>query len=98
MGQPGLAATAATVTRDADTLVLRGALERPAVAALWRQALALRTGVRRIDLAGVSHVDSAGLALLAELAGDGITVIGMPDGLTELRAAYRLDDALGFAS
>ena len=53
-------------------------------------------------------VDSAGLALLAELAdesraddsvaGNGIVVVGAPAGLAELRAAYRLDERLAFAS
>lgn len=92
-------ATAATsVTRDAETLVFRGALGRAAVAVLWRQVQPLRAGIRRLDLAAVSHVDSAGLALLAELAGEGIAVVGAPAGLAELRAAYRLDDCLAFAS
>jgi len=128
MDRPGVAAAAATVSRDADTLVFRGALVRGAVAALWRQAQPLRAGIGRLDLSAVSLVDSAGLALLAELtnesranesrgheakgqqspapqsraddsrAGDGIAVIGAPTGLAELRAAYRLDDRLAFAS
>lgn len=93
-----MAAAVATVTRDGDTLVFRGALARTAVAALWRQAQPLRDGLRGLDLTAVSHVDSAGLALLAELAGDGIAVLGAPAGLAELRAAYRLDDRLAFAS
>lgn len=91
-------AAAATVRRDADALVFRGALERTAVAGLWRQAQPLRAGVQRLDLAAVSHLDSAGLALLAALAGDGLDVVGVPAGLAELRAAYRLDERLAFAS
>lgn len=103
MNRPGMVAAAATVSRDADTLVFRGALARAAVAALWRQALPLRDGIGRLDLTAVSLVDSAGLALLAKLAddsvtGDGIAVVGAPVGLAELRAAYRLDDRLAFAS
>lgn len=93
-----MAAAVATVTRDGEALVFRGALERAAVAALWRQAQSLRADMRRLDLTAVSHVDSAGLALLAELAGEGIAVIGAPEGLAELRAAYRLDERLAFAS
>lgn len=92
----------ASVHQDGDTLVFAGALDRAAVAALWRQIQPLRYGVRRIQLAAVSRVDSAGLALLAELvgshaAGNGVTVTGTPPGLTELRSAYRLGDNLGFA-
>lgn len=92
----------ASVRRDGDALVFTGALDRAAAAALWRQIQPLRQGARRIELAAVSRVDSAGLALLAELAADGaagpgLAVTGLPVGLTELRSAYRLDDALGFA-
>lgn len=108
MHRPSLAVAAATVIRDADTLVFRGALARAAVAALWRQVQPLRIGIGRLDLTAVSVVDSAGLALLAELAdesraddsvaGNGIVVVGAPAGLAELRAAYRLDERLAFAS
>ena len=123
MGQPGTdqpgSNAAATVTRDADTLVFRGALARTSVAGVWRQAQPLRAGIGRLDLTAVTLVDSAGVALLAALAngggasgsrvhGDpaagshspdpGIAVIGTPAGLAELRAAYRLDDRLAFAS
>lgn len=90
--------SAATVTRHDDTLVLTGTLDRVAVATLWPQAQNL-AGVRRLDLSAVDRVDSAGLALLAELAAriDGVAVVGRPEGLGELRAAYRLQDDLSFA-
>ena len=86
--------------RDGDALVFAGALLRDDVAALWRQASAALDGVRRFDLQAVSRIDSAGLALLAELAtrAGGIAIDGTPAGLAELRAAYRLDAALGFAA
>lgn len=86
--------------RDGDALVFAGALTRARVPALWRPCLVLLDGVRRFDLAAVEQVDSAGLALLAELAaraGTAVAVAGTPPGLAELRAAYRLDDALDFA-
>ncbi|UHQ20478.1 STAS domain-containing protein [Lysobacter sp. KIS68-7] len=91
----------AGVTRDGDTLVFSGVLSRDAVASLWPRALAQVAGVRRFSLDAVPSVDSAGLALLAELAsraGGGITVAGAPRGLAELRSAYRLDAALAFAA
>jgi len=91
----------AGLRRDGDALVFTGALLRDDVAALWRQASAALDGVRRFDLQAVARIDSAGLALLAELAaraGGGIAVDGTPAGLAELRAAYRLDPALGFAA
>jgi phospholipid transport system transporter-binding protein len=104
---------AATVSRDSDSLVFSGALTRAAVAGLWEHVQHLRVGIARLDLAAVTLVDSAGVALLAALANGtpakgspatalgrdaGITVIGTPPGLAELRAAYRLDDGLAFAS
>jgi len=91
----------ASVRRDGDALQFSGALDRPVVAALWSQALPLAGGVSRFDLTQVGHVDSAGLALLAELAtraGAAVTVAGNPSNLAELRAAYRLAPDLTFAA
>jgi len=90
----------ATLTRRDDTLVFTGALDLTAVVPLWPQAWAQRAGVTRIDLTAVSRVDSAGLAMLAELADGlpGLVVDGRPAGLDELRAAYRLQDDLSFAA
>ena len=89
--------------REGEALRFAGALVREAVPALWRAARAQATGVRRIDIGTVTRIDSAGLALLSALAGaaprgTAIDVIGAPPGLADLRAAYRLDTALGFAS
>lgn len=94
------APTDARVRRNGDALVFTGALLRAHVPALWQAAQPLRAGARRLDVSGVQQIDSAGLALLAELGtGDGadLAVDGMPAGLAELRAAYRLDDRLAFA-
>lgn len=90
---------AATLRREGDALVFAGAIARTAVAGLWRQAQSQLSGVRRLDLGGVHSVDSAGLALLAELSArcGGAVVEGLPDGLGDLRAAYRLDETLAFA-
>lgn len=92
-------ATAATVRRDGDALAFAGALTREAVAALWPQALGLLPQAQRFDLSAVSSVDSAGLALLVELAqrSGGVSVAGDPPGLGGLRRAYRLSPALSFA-
>jgi phospholipid transport system transporter-binding protein len=90
----------ASVTRDGEALRFAGALLRDQVPALWRQALPLAAGTRRFDLAGASRVDSAGVALLAELAaraGGAVAIEGEPAGLAELRAAYRLQSDLDFA-
>jgi len=90
---------AATVRRDGATLAFAGALDRAAVPALWPRALALAPGAERFDLAAVASVDSAGLALLVELAQrvGGVSVAGDPPGLDGLRRAYRLSPSLSFA-
>lgn len=90
----------ATVRREGDALVFSGALLRDAAAGLWRQASAQLDGVLTFELGAVTEVDSAGVALLAELAaraGDGATINGDLPGLSGLRRAYRLDAQLGFA-
>ena len=92
---------AASVRRDGASLVFSGALQRAVVAALWPQALASLVGASRFDLRAVSQVDSAGLAMLAELAaraGGNIAVDGAPAGLNALCEAYRLGPGLGYAS
>jgi phospholipid transport system transporter-binding protein len=89
-----------SVRRDGDALVFSGELVRDAVPSAWKQALPILGGVRRLDLAAVARVDSAGLALLAELAAraEGTTVEGEPEGLAELCAAYRLSPGLAYAA
>ena len=94
-----MAAATPSVQRNGDTLAFAGALSREAVPALWPQALRALEGTRRFDLSQVHAVDSAGLALLVELAqrAGGIAVEGNPPGLVGLRKAYRLSASLGFA-
>jgi phospholipid transport system transporter-binding protein len=96
------AASDARLSRDADALVFTGALDRGAAAALWAQASSQLAGVQRIVLTPVTTVDSAGLALLAELAararagGTALRFEGHPAGLADLQAAYRLTPELDF--
>ncbi|MEN1942070.1 STAS domain-containing protein [Luteimonas sp. MJ174] len=97
------APTESCVRRDGDGLRVSGAVVREAVPALWRAAAAQAAGARRLDISAVTRLDSAGLALLSALArasghGGAIDVTGTPPGLADLRAAYRLDASLGFAS
>lgn len=92
----------ARIERDGATLRLAGALQRDAVAGLHAQAAARLAGVERVDLSAVTVLDSAGLALVSALVAgiDPPPVLVPPPaaaGLDELRAAYRLDDALAFA-
>lgn len=87
---------AAQARRDGDVLRLEGLLDRAAVPSVWAGLRPLLSGARSIDASAVSRVDSAGLALLAELAAGGLRVVGAPAGLAELSTAYRLDTSLGF--
>lgn len=97
------AAETASVRREGAALVLAGRLDRTAAAALWPPAQPLLAGAETLDLGGVQALDSAGLALLAELAariaasGRRPSLAGDPPGLAELRAAYRMDPNLDFA-
>ncbi|WP_459041515.1 STAS domain-containing protein [Stenotrophomonas sp. PSU-St19] len=87
---------------EGDTLRLRGVLDRAAVIALWPQLQALPAQLARLELSEVERVDSAGLALLVELAararknGHPLAVSGAPAGYNELSAAYRLSPDLDF--
>lgn len=95
-------ATDATVVRRDDALVFSGAIDREAAATLWALALQSLAGAQHIVLTQVTTVDSAGLALLAELAGRlrvagaEPRIEGEPPGLLELRTAYRLTPGLDF--
>ena len=88
--------------KEGDALIFAGALDRAAAAALWPTASKMLAGAQRIVLTKVTSVDSAGLALLAELAarlraaGAAPHIEGEPAGLSELRTAYRLTSGLDF--
>ncbi len=91
------------LTRNGDVLVFTGTLDRSAASTLWAQALAVLDGARGLDLRGLDSVDTAGLALLTELAarirnasGTAPTIDGEPAGLDGLRDAYRLSDSLDY--
>ncbi|TXH68547.1 MAG: STAS domain-containing protein [Lysobacteraceae bacterium] len=92
---------AATVSlrRDGKVLRVEGALLRGEVPRLWRALPAATDGARRIDLGGLDRIDSAGLAMLSLIAATHpqMTIVGQPEGLAELRAAYRLNESLGFS-
>jgi len=95
-------ASKTTVRIDGPRARLTGVLDLDAVVALWPRLQALPGSVSQLDLAEVDRIDSAGLALLAELTAraraDGRTLVihGTPDGFNELSAAYRLAPSLDF--
>ncbi|UWX04024.1 STAS domain-containing protein [Pseudoxanthomonas sp. NC8] len=92
--EPGL-----SLHRDGTALRLSGPLDRAAAISAWPALLPLLDGARVLDLVGVTRLDSAGVALLAEAAarisagGVAAELAGAPAGLADLRAAYRLDAA-----
>lgn len=97
-----MAAAEARVERADALLRLRGRLVRASVAEVWPQALAALDGVHALDLHAVEALDSAGLALLAELLErlppqDTPRIEGQPPGLAGLRAAYRMNADLARA-
>ncbi len=88
------------VRREGDALVFAGPLLRDGVASLWPAALRVVTGARRIELGAVDRIDSAGLAMLSALAahaGGDVVIDGEPEGLSELRGAYRMQMDLDFS-
>lgn len=97
-------ASNATVQIDGPRACFTGVLDREAVVALWPQLKALPRTVTALELGAVTRLDSAGLALLAELAAlartDGRTLVlnGSPAGFNELSAAYRLAPSLDFTA
>ena len=97
---PSAESAPASVRREADALCFGGDLVAGAIAGVWKPALAGLAGARRFDLGDVGRVDSAGVALLAELAqrAGGVAIDGDPVGLTALRAAYRLTPALDYTT
>ena len=89
------------VHQNGDALVFTGLLSRDVVSSLWHELPADMRGLRCLDLRAVERIDSSGLALLSMLlmrAEGGLAFVGDPPGLEALRAAYRLDENLGFAS
>lgn len=86
----------ARVDREGDALRFHGPVLREHVATLWLAAIPLLAGARRLELAGVDAIDSAGLALFGELMqrNDGLRLGAAPADLDALREAYRLDARL----
>ncbi|WP_159998841.1 ABC transporter permease [Roseomonas sp. 18066] len=62
------AAAPAGFDREGDTLRLRGALTTRAAGRLWQPVLRAAAGARRLDLAGLTALDSTGAALVLECA------------------------------
>lgn len=86
-------------------IAVRGVLDFDSVAALLKQPLSWPAGDDvHIDLAGVSHSNSAGLALLlewlknAQQKGRQIKYHNVPEQLLTIARAYGIDDDLPIAT
>ena len=96
MGAPGFRLDSATP----GTLGVHGELSFDTAAAAWQaieSALAGDGAVNRLDLAGVSHNDSAGLACVLAVAagaarrGQVLQVVHMPAGMRTLAQVCEVD-------
>lgn len=92
--------------REGSTLVLAGELDGDTVQSLWQARAQVMTGVQAFDLAKLTRVDTAGLALLIHLValvrkrGGELVLQGASDKLQTLVKLYNLPDGLlpAFAS
>lgn len=98
------AATFALTASAPDTLAASGAFTfATAAAALAACRERLPRGDATLDLAGISHADSAGLAVLLALAGDArkrggaLRIVNAPESLRALAQLAEVDRLLGFA-
>ncbi len=86
--------------REGSTLRLAGEMDGDTVQPLWVQRGQVMAGVQVFDLAGLTRVDTAGLALLIHLValarkqGGEVVLQGASDKLQTLAQLYNLPDGL----
>lgn len=82
------------------TLRLSGTLGRESLLAFWEQRESLVAQIEQIDVSGLEHVDSTGLAMLVRFKGEfatqkrSLNIIGMSDNLTTLMELYGVKSLL----
>ncbi|MEM8073077.1 lipid asymmetry maintenance protein MlaB [Morganella morganii subsp. sibonii] len=59
-----------TWEKQGETLTLKGELDRDTLLSFWNARQQQMNAVQTVDVAGLSHVDSAGLAMLVRLRGE----------------------------
>jgi phospholipid transport system transporter-binding protein len=91
----------AALRREGDRLLVEGPLGMETVPAVLQEASrACRDGVRVVDLAGVSGVDSAALALALELmreaesAGRRLAFENLPQAMQKLARLYAVSEMI----
>ncbi|HDR2357315.1 TPA: lipid asymmetry maintenance protein MlaB [Enterobacter kobei] len=83
-------------SREGETLKLSGELDQDLLNPLWDKRLDAMQGVTLIDLADVTRVDTAGVALLAHLVavgkkqGTSVRFHGASDNVVTLAQLYNL--------
>ncbi|SLM61496.1 MULTISPECIES: lipid asymmetry maintenance protein MlaB [Dickeya] len=83
-----------------NTLSLEGTLDRHTLLPLWQQRTALLKDCHSLDVSGVEHVDSAGLALLVHVyhqqtqQGATLAITGVSDRLRTLVQLYNLGEII----
>lgn len=76
------------------TLQFTGTLDRDSLMAFWDKRNSLLDHIENIDVSGLKHVDSTGLAMLVRLKGEfqakgrSLNVIGSSDNLNTLIELY----------
>lgn len=86
---------------DGDSLILSGELTAKTLLSLWQQKESLLSTIKFIDAANLSHVDSAGLALIfqfigeADKRGNSLKITGVTDKLSTLITLYNLKELIG---
>ncbi|HAS8349933.1 lipid asymmetry maintenance protein MlaB [Morganella morganii] len=61
---------ALTWEKQGETLSLNGELDRDTLLSFWNARQQQMSAVQTVDVSGLSHVDSAGLAMLVRLRGE----------------------------
>ncbi|MET4875960.1 lipid asymmetry maintenance protein MlaB [Morganella morganii] len=59
-----------TWEKQGETLTLNGELDRDTLLSFWNARQQQMSAVQTVDVSGLSHVDSAGLAMLVRLRGE----------------------------
>lgn len=76
------------------TLHLTGSLDRDSLMSFWDKKSPLLEQIEKIDVSGLTHVDSTGLAMLVRLKGEfqakklPLKIIGASDNLNTLIELY----------
>jgi phospholipid transport system transporter-binding protein len=83
--------SASVVPAAAVVIALPERVTRADVARLWRELGPRAATAARIELAGVREIDSAGVALVLELAAAGAAIDNAPPRYVALAAAHRVE-------